>query len=552
MRLDGATFSRMLAGGAGNLGANSDEIDELNVFPVPDGDTGSNMTSTVSKGMSKISELDASSPISEVSNLFSKGTVIGARGNSGVILSQIFKGIDTGLSGKTSVCAVELAKAYEKGVKQSYSAVVNPTEGTILTVFREATEKVSATVSENSTIEDFFKIHLDQAKDTLSRTKEMLPVLAEADVIDSGGAGYVAIAEGMYRALVDPDYRPQAVAPSKGPSVPNVDINAFTRDSVLQFGYCTELLIRLQSSKVDVDSFDTDVILSFLNSIGGESIVCFKDDDIVKIHVHTMNPGLVLNECRKYGEFLTVKIENMALQHEEILIKNASQKPSSKKRRHLSVVAVAMGQGMADKFRELGADIIVDENPSTGDFLKAMNELESENYIVLPNDGNVVMAANQAAEIKEKDNCKVYVVPTKTAMQGYSALSIMTPDVPDIEALSEDLAETASNVVSASVALATRDAEISGIQVHKGDFIAMYSKDKIVSDCSDKVQALIDLLKGVEDIDDMEILTIFCGNGVSEEEIATANERISELWPDLQVDMFHGGQEVYCFMVGLE
>ncbi len=552
MRLDGTTFARMLAGGAGNLCANSDEIDELNVFPVPDGDTGSNMTSTVNKGMSKLESVDVSSGICEVSRQFSKGTVIGARGNSGVILSQIFKGIDMGLADKTDVNAKELAEAYGKGVKQSYSAVVNPTEGTILTVFREATERVASSVDENTTIEDFYALHLEQAKDTLARTKEMLPVLAEADVIDSGGAGYVAIAEGMYRSLVDPNYNPKATESTKGPSVPSVDISAFTRDSILEFGYCTELLIRLQSSKVDVDSFSTDVILSYLNSIGGESIVCFKDDDIVKIHVHTMNPGLVLNECRKYGEYLTVKIENMALQHEEILIKNASQKPSKQKRQHLCVVVVAQGHGMSDKFRELGADIIVDENPSTGDFLKAMNSVESENYIVLPNDGNVVMAARQAAEIKEKDDCKVFVVPTKSAMEGYSALSILTPDVHDLKALADDLAQTASNVISASVAHATRDAQMSGIQVHKGDYIAMYSKDRIVSDRSDKVEALIDLLKSVDGIDDMEILTVFCGSGVTDDEISCANEKISELWPDLQVDMFPGGQDIYCFIVGLE
>ena len=237
----------------------------------------------------------------------------------------------------------------------------------------------------------------------------------------------------------------------------------------------------------------------------------------------------------------------MALQHEEILIRNASQK-----KKHLSVVAVALGKGMAEKFKELGSDIIVDENPSTGDFLKAMNDVESDNYIVLPNDGNVVMAARQAAEIKEKDNCKVYVVPTKSAMEGYSALSIMTPDVPDLAALADDLSQTASNVVSASVAHATRDADISGIQVKKGDYIAMYSKDRIVSDKSDKVEAFIDLLKSVEDIDDMEILTVFCGNGVTEEDKERAQQAIEETWPDLQLDMFDGDQDIFCFIVGLE
>ncbi len=548
--LDGQTFVRMLAGGAGNIGAKSDEIDELNVFPVPDGDTGSNMTSTVNKGFKNIKDLDVDTSISEVSHLFSNGTVIGARGNSGVILSQIFKGIDTGLSGLDKVDARQLASAYQKGVKQSYSAVVNPTEGTILTVFREATECVLSKMDESSTIEDFYRLHLEQAKDTLSHTKEMLPVLAEADVIDSGGAGYVAIAEGMYRALVDPEYKPEQVEPTKGPAQSNVDISAFTRDSVLEFGYCTELLIRLQSAKVDVESFNTDVILSYLNSIGGDSIVCFKDDDIVKIHVHTKDPGLVLNECRKYGEFLTVKIENMALQHEEILIKNASS--AKPKRRRLAVCAVAQGEGMAEKFRELGADIIIGENPSTGEFLDGMGQIEADNYIVLPNDGNVVMAARQAAEIKENEGRKVYVVPTRSPMEGYSALSVMVPDSEDMEALAEDLRQTAYNVVSAAVAFATRDADISGQHIHKGDYIAMYSKDNIVSDRDDKVSALMDLLESIDGIGDMEIMTVFCGKDVSDDDIKRAQDEIEERWPELQLDMFKGGQDIYSFIVGLE
>ena len=236
MKLDGTTFARMLAGGAGNLGANSDEIDELNVFPVPDGDTGSNMTSTVNKGMSRIKEAPSQDSLSDVSSLFAKGTVIGARGNSGVILSQIFKGIDEGLSGKSAATAEDLVKAYESGVKQSYSAVVNPTEGTILTVFREATEAAAKKINGSSSVEDFYKVHLQQAKETLSHTKEMLSVLAEADVIDSGGAGYVAIAEGMYNALVDPSYNPGTKEVPMAPGVANIDIKAFTSDSVLEFG----------------------------------------------------------------------------------------------------------------------------------------------------------------------------------------------------------------------------------------------------------------------------------------------------------------------------
>ena len=540
-RLDGRTFVRMLAGGAGNIGAHSTEIDELNVFPVPDGDTGSNMTSTMAKGAGNFSKLSDNPSLNDVAHRFASGTVLGARGNSGVILSQIFMGIDMGLVTCKDASALELAKAYQQGVKRSYAAVANPTEGTILTVFREATEYAASKVTEDSSVEDFYRYHIEQAKETLSRTKEMLPVLAEADVIDSGGAGYVAIAEGMYRALVDDDYVPEKVEPVKY-GVKDIDLDAFTRDSVLEFGYCTELLIRLQTSKVDIESFDTKVILDFLESHGGDSIVCFKEGDVVKLHVHTVNPGEVLTECRKYGEYLAVKIENMSLQHDEILVKQ--------KRRHLAVIAMAPGDGIAETFKGLGADATVGDNPSTGDFVEALHSIPADNYILLPNDKNVIMAANQAAQMVE--GSKVYVVPTRTVQEGHGVLSILTPDVPDVEALVEDLKAEAENITSASVALATRDADISGQHVHKGDFIALFSKDNIVSDEKDKVQALIDLLGDIEGMDNMEIGTIFCGKDVTENEERNAREAVEARWPDLQVEFIRGGQEIYCFLVGLE
>ncbi len=540
-RLDGRTFVRMLAGGAGNIGAHSTEIDELNVFPVPDGDTGSNMTSTMAKGAGNFSKLSDAQSLNDVAHRFASGTVLGARGNSGVILSQIFMGIDMGLVTCKDASALELAKAYQQGVKRSYAAVANPTEGTILTVFREATEYAASKVTEDSSVEDFYRYHIEQAKETLSRTKEMLPVLAEADVIDSGGAGYVAIAEGMYRALVDDDYVPEKVEPVKY-GVKDIDLDAFTRDSVLEFGYCTELLIRLQTSKVDIESFDTKVILDFLESHGGDSIVCFKEGDVVKLHVHTVNPGEVLTECRKYGEYLAVKIENMSLQHDEILVKQ--------KRRHLAVIAMAPGDGIAETFKGLGADATVGDNPSTGDFVEALHSIPADNYILLPNDKNVIMAANQAAQMVE--GSKVYVVPTRTVQEGHGVLSILTPDVPDVEALVEDLKAEAENITSASVALATRDADISGQHVHKGDFIALFSKDNIVSDEKDKVQALIDLLGDIEGMDNMEIGTIFCGKDVTEDEERDAREAVEARWPDLQVEFIRGGQEIYCFLVGLE
>ena len=542
-KLDGQTYARMLHGGAGNIRANSDRIDDLNVFPVPDGDTGSNMTNTMDRGTERLAGLSDNPDISEVSRAFSSGTVLGARGNSGVILSQIFKGIDMGLAGLETATAQDLAKAFKSGVKQSYSAVAKPVEGTILTVFREAVEYANANIGADSSVEDYLRLHIEQARDTLARTKEMLPVLAQADVIDSGGAGYLAIAEGMYMALTDENYVPQAASEtSSAPAQKSVDISAFTRDSVLEFGYCTELLIRLQSAKVDVETFDTSVILDFLKSHGGDSIVCFKEDDVVKIHVHTMDPGAVLTHCRLYGEYLTIKIENMALQHEEII-----RRP---KKKRLAVAAVSIGDGLSDAFRELGADIIIGENPSTGDFVEAMKEVEAENYIILPNDGNVVMAARQAAEMTT--DAKVYVVPTRSPQEGYAALSIMTPDAEDIEALADDLAAEAQNVTSVSVALATRDAEISGQKIKSGDYIAMYSKERIVADCADRFSALEKLLESVDGIEDMEIMNVICGEDVSEDEQEKAQELIGERYPDIEAIFIRGEQKIYSFMIGLE
>lgn len=546
--LDGSTFAEMLLCGAMNIKANSAAIDDLNVFPVPDGDTGSNMCKTLENGIQNITDPEGMT-IGEVADAFARGTLLGARGNSGVILSQIFKGIQTGLDGYEKVDAASLAKAYQEGIKQSYSAVSNPVEGTILTVFREGTEYASRMISPESSIEDFYRFHLEKARDTLSHTKEMLPALREADVIDSGGAGYVCIAEGMLEALSSgKPVEKILLSQPAAPAAPKTDFSAFSRDSLLQFGYCTELLLRLQSSKVDVDNFHIGRITDFLDSVGGQSVVAVKDQDIVKIHVHTMNPGIILNECQKYGEFLTVKVENMALQHEETLkLKNIQRKKCA-------VVAVSNGKGLSDVFRSLGADAIVDggqtSNPSAGDFINAFSSIDAQNIIVFPNNSNILLTAEQAARLY--DRAVVHVVHTRSMQQGYSAMSVLTPSFDDIGALISDLQEAADNVVSGEVAKAVRDAQIGGTDVRQGDYIAFFGKDEIIADEPDKLTALMDMLKAIEDIGDKEILTLFFGLDVSPEEAEEATARIGEEYPDLQLDVFNGQQEVYSFMVGIE
>ena len=335
-KLNGEQFKELLTNGALNLKANYEEVDSLNVFPVPDGDTGTNMLRTITGGITALNGFD-SQDLGEVGKAVSKGMLMSARGNSGVILSQIFRGICKGFEGKKEVDAVQLAAAYKVGVKQAYGAVVTPVEGTILTVFREATEHAAKKINKESTINEFFELHLKQAAISLKKTKEILPVLKEANVIDSGGAGYVYIVKGIVKFLdgekIEAELTKEEHTEEASASAP-VDFNAFTRDDVLQFGYCTEFILRLQSSKVDVDNFDVQTIISDLNEedIGGDSIVALKDDDVVKVHVHTKEPGIVLHKMRKYGEFLTIKCENMALQHNENM--SEEERESQQKREH--------------------------------------------------------------------------------------------------------------------------------------------------------------------------------------------------------------------------
>lgn len=556
VQLDGELFLRMLAGGAKNLRANKQTIDDLNVFPVPDGDTGSNMTRTFETGLEEAKKVQ-SKKISDIANNLSHGMLLGARGNSGVILSQIFKGIQLELQKYDDVNVMQLLSAYESGVQQSYRAVVTPVEGTILTVFREATEYTKKTIKAESTIEDFYKAHVLGARIALPKTKEILQALKDADVIDSGGAGYLCIAEGMFNALINPNYNPsgsevETFDVQEENSSSDIDISAFTRDSELEFGYCTECLLRLQTKKVDVDNFDINIIINYLNEMGGESVVAFKEGDIVKLHVHTPNPGNVLNELRKYGEFLTVKVENMALQHEEIV---KSKKTSAKKTEHkiLAVVAVANGDGIKQIFTDFGADIIVDGgqtgNPPASAFIEAFKQLNADKIIVLPNNSNIILTAQQAANLYTEAD--IHVIPTKSVQQCFTALALINPTMPDIQAMIRDVETSVQDVVSGDVAVAIRDAELCGKTIKKGNYLGMFG-DTVVTVKDDKLSALMEMISKVEDIDDRELFTLFYGKDVVKEEVEKAEQMISELYPDLEITVYNGGQDVYSFLIAIE
>lgn len=544
--LTGQTFLSLLKAAVSNLNVNCNIVNDLNVFPVPDGDTGDNMLRTIQMGL-EAAEKKSDGDLSQIAQAFSHGALLGARGNSGVILSQFFKGLEEGLSGKKQADVMELCAAYESGVKKAYNAVVKPVEGTMLTVFKEAGLYASNNVNKDSSIEDFYKNYLDGVKDILPKTKEMLSVLKEADVIDSGGAGYLYIVEGMYNILTDPSYKPESVESNKAPS-PSVDIDAFTRDSVLDFGYCTECLLRLQSAKVNPDTFDIKIILDYLESIGGDSVVCYKEDDVVKLHVHTPNPGNVLNELRKYGEFLTVKIENMALQHEEI-IKTKKKTPHKK----LGVVAVANGKGITDLFKELGADEIVEGgqtgNPASKDFIQAFDNVNADDIIVLPNNPNIVLTAEQAASIY-KDS-KVHVIPTQSFTQGNAALAVINPFYEDLDSMIQDVKSCIEDVVSASVALATKDAQLNSKTIKEGDYLGLIEKE-IVTVEKDRVGAVMDLVSKIPDIEDKELCTLFWGADVTLEEVKQIEEKFIQKYPDIELTCYEGNQAVFSYLISFE
>lgn len=542
--LNGKALKEMLIGAAEYIKNNSGELNDLNVFPVPDGDTGTNMTKTIEGGLSQIADCESES-VSEVMEKFAHGLLLGARGNSGVILSQIFAGMREALERHDSVSALELCEAYKSGVKKSYSAVENPTEGTILTVFRESTEYDAERINEESDIEDFYKLHIEQARRSLEKTKEILPALAEADVVDSGGAGYLCIAEGMYSALTG-EYNATGYKFSEDAAAPAFDFDRFTRDSEMKYGYCTEFLLRLTTKKCDVDETGAEEIAEGLKALGGESIVAYKEKDIVKIHVHTLSPGEALNFAQKYGEFLTLKIENMELGHSD------TERVKDKKKKKLATVAVASGEGIIALFTDMGADAIVSggqtSNPSAEEFIRAFDEAYAEDIIVLPNNKNVFLAAKQAAEMYE--GARVHIVPTKTLMEGYGALSVITPAVTDIKKLLESAERSAKSILGGEITKAVRDVTIGGKEIKEGNYIAIVNGEIVATDES-RDETLFGMLSAV-DIDDYEIINLFAGAEVSPEARAEITERLTEEYPDHEIVVYLGKQELYDFYIALE
>lgn len=548
-KVDGQDYVSLIVAGARSLANDVDRINALNVFPVPDGDTGTNMKMTIEGGASQ-GLGNKETNLGAISKNIARSMVLSARGNSGVITSQFFKGLSIGFEGKENVDVKGFAEAMLEGTKKSYSVVQIPTEGTILTVMREAGEAAYKALTDSMTLPEYLKIYLEAAKVSLEHTPELLAVLKEAGVIDSGGAGFCLIIEGMLKASLG-----EEVLSSKDSNISVVDNSGFNADSELTWGYCTEFILQLQNSKVDIPNFDLKIIQDYLKTIGN-SIVSFKDEDLVKVHVHTFDPGLVLTEMRKYGEFITIKIENMNVQHtENNEIVASSQEVEEKPLEHkkYATVAVANGEGLVRSFKEMGVDEVVTGgqtmNTSTEDFLNAFHKIDAEYILVFPNNGNIVMAAKQAQE--NYDKAKVYVIPTKTIAEGYSAVSMLNYEIDDIDEIVKTEIEVVKNVSTLEVTYSIRDTEINGIKIKKGDYICIYNGDLIASD-KDRVSAVKKSLKKISDFSDKQVMTILCGQDVKIEECDSIREFAETLNSYIEVYPLKGNQDIYSYIIGIE
>lgn len=551
--IGGFLLKKMALGGAARLRSKADEVNKLNVFPVPDGDTGDNMRMTIESGIAAVENMD-SDDIAAVMKAISHGMLLGARGNSGVILSQFFAGFSKGLQKSDQADVLTMGKALQKGVEQAYTSVMNPSEGTILTVARESVEYAVNRITPNSTIRTLFGDLVKEMYASLERTPEALAVLKEAGVVDSGGAGLFYIMDGFNRVLNGEQIKDDTPK-SDAPKVKTVDTNAFGPDSVMEYGYCTELLVQLQNSKIDIESFDIEELKTFLASVG-DSVVAFKTESIVKLHVHTLTPEKVLEKCRTFGEFLTVKIENMSLQHTELEDKKQNEagkkekeeKPETPAKKY-GVVAVTNGPGIESLFLELGTDAIVQggqtQNPSTNDFLEAFENVSAENIFVFPNNGNIIMAAQQAAEIYKK--AKVYVIPSKNIGTGYVALSSASFESEDANDIINGMTEAMQKVTAGYISPSIRNADMNGVHINMGDTIGIIEKEIVVSE-SDRLEAVKKLASILLDKEDKFMLTVFNGKDHNADECSALTEFLAEKYPSAEVYFVDGGQEVYPYI----
>ena len=536
-RINGSGLKLLLENGFKNLKLNSETINNLNVFPVPDGDTGSNMAKTFEGGFSaRVNE-----NVFEYMTAFSKNTLMSARGNSGVIFSQFIRGFAVGCDKKEELFISDFALAFGSGVKYAYKSVLNPVEGTMLSVLKDGGKKILMNCEKYASFQECFEDLCGEIRRSLENTPNLLPVLKEAGVVDSGGAGVLCVFEGMKSALEGELIDSVSVSEM----VFNPSEKSFDANSVFEYGYCTEFILLLLNSKADVKNFDHNGFISKLETLG-DSIVSVCDGDIVKVHIHTFEPNKVLELGLKYGEFLNVKIENMSVQH------NETQTEESEKVKY-AVVAACTGDGIKSYFSEIGVSAVVDggqtQNPSADDFIKAFKKLNAENIIVLPNNSNVFLTAKQAAEMYE--GASVTVIPSRSIAEGYSALSMMDLSLETVEEVSQSMLDSMQYVTTGYVTVATRDTKVSGIDVKKGDYIGL-DNDNILCACQNKLSAVSGILQRLEDIDDKQVITVFYGADVTHSELVQLKNMLETDYPLIECGYVRGGQDVYSFILAIE
>lgn len=539
-KMNGLQFKGCLENGAINLSNHYAEIDALNVFPVPDGDTGTNMSMTFSAGV-KDALACQSNKVGEIAKVLSKGLLMGARGNSGVILSQIFRGIYQSLEDKNEINGLELAEAFVNGSRIAYKAVMRPVEGTILTVIRESADYTLAFASgqENVSCKQVIDKIVEEADASLQRTPELLPVLKEVGVVDSGGCGLLTVLQGMQMYL-------------EGVILQRVNIEEGTSSAISgmesdEFGYCTEFIIQLSAN--GMKRFNEEAFRSALERLGN-SLVVVQDDDIVKVHVHTLTPGDALNYGQRYGEFVKLKIENMSLQHENIVTQEEVKKQPKKK---YGIIAVAAGEGLSQQFKDLRCDVVISGgqtmNPSTEDFVEAMQKVNAEHIFILPNNSNIVLAAQQAESIGKDDETEIIVLPTKSIPQGYVACLNFNPEL-EARENRENMQAAVDHVVTGQVTFAIKDTSYEGLDIKENDFMGIKEKDIVIAN-PDKLETTKFLISSIIQAES-ELLTLFTGEDASVEEISEIEAYVAERFDFVELEVIEGGQPVYSFIMGVE
>ena len=572
--IDAATLKAMFLSAANHLYNHYPEIDQLNVFPVPDGDTGMNMNLTVSSGAKEIANRPEDEDVYVLASSFSRGLLMGARGNSGVITSQIFRGFAKALEGKKSVNALVLAAAFDSAREVAYKAVMKPVEGTILTVIRESSAALLEQAKKGMGVDEAMKLLVEAANVSLEHTPDLLPVLKEVGVVDSGGAGLVKILEGMLYAVEGRFVERKGEATATSPEPVSPYAGAKIADAEEGFGYCTQFILRL-GNEGEKKPFVEKNFKKFLLA-HGNSVVIVQDDDIVKVHVHTLTPGNMLNYAQQFGEFVTITIENMTEEHHNIEAGHAAtdysvsieKKPAHEPiipepetsddefviEKEFGLVSVSSGAGLDELFKELGVDVIVSGgqtmNPSTEDFVKAIKATKARHVFLLPNNSNIVMAASQACDVMEGSGVTARVIPSKTIPQGMSSCMVYNPEAAPDEVF-KAMKAALKTVKSGSVTYAIKDTEIEGVHITKDYYMAM--KDKAIVSCvKDKFEALNDLIDSLIGRNSC-MLTVLVGMDVDADDTARVEEELTNRYGDeLEIDVKRGDQPVYSFLVGIE